>query len=272
MALHAFPEATHGDARFRAPQPDEIAAVSHEVLRGWLNAELRRGPLDLALVGDLDPAAIEPLLAATVGSLPPRDPTPGTRYPFRFRKEAHASDVKLASHTPRSVVQLFWPADQGSSVHGSRRLEVLAAALGNRVSRRIREDKGAAYSPSVSYWRTRAGAQEGYITVFSPPAPEGAGRMARMILAEARDVAERGFSAAEFAEAVTPAIARTRVQLRTNSFWLWNIALAAHRRPDALIWPATRTSEFESMRLEELNALAREVLQQERLLRFRAER
>jgi zinc protease len=271
MALHAFTEASHGDARLRTPLPAEVAGVSLDVLRGWLNMELRRGPLDLALVGDLDPAALEPLLAATVGSLPPRDPNPPTRYPFRFRKQAHTADVKLAPHAPRSVVQLLWPAGQGATVSGSRRLEVLAAAFGNRVVRRVREEKGATYSPNVGIWTSQAEPEDGYLTAFALAAPNGAGRLARTLLAEADAAAERGFTPEEFAAAVNPVIAHSRVQLRSNSYWLWNIALAAHRRPEVLAWPATRTSEFEAMRVEEINALAREVLRRDRAQRFRAE-
>lgn len=268
LNLHAFHEATQRDPRYRAPTPEEVAAIGVADLRNWLDPVLSGAPIDFALVGDFDPEAVVPILARTLGALPARESPRIEQFPIRFAKSAHEFSLPGPAPSDRAAVQLLWAADQGRDVHASRRLEVLSAILNNRLIQRVREDLGAAYAPSASYWRTEAGTEEGYLSAFATTAPKLANKVRKLILQEADRLATRGATAAELAEALNPILARTRVQLKGNSYWLWHIALRAHQRPEVLTWPATRTTDFEQITLADVNALAAEVLRRDHALQF----
>ncbi|MBI5422896.1 MAG: insulinase family protein [Opitutae bacterium] len=268
LGLHSFHEATHHDARYRAPAPEDIAKIERADLRTWLEVPLREAPLDFALVGDFDPETVVPILARTLGALPERAEPRAEEFPVHFVKKGGEFPVSGPVTSERAAIQFLWPADQGRDFHASRRLEVLSAVLGERILQRVREDLGAAYSPSADYWRSDIGTEEGYLLAFVTTAPKMAAKVRKLILQEADDLARHGATAAELATAVTPIIARTRVQLKGNAYWLWHIALKAHRKPEALTWPATRTTDFERITLADINHLAREILPRDRALQF----
>lgn len=270
LGLHSFHEATYHDARYRAPAPEDIAKIERADLRTWLEVPLRTAPLDFALVGDFDPETVVPILARTLGALPERAEPRAEEFPVHFMKKGGEFPVSGPATSERAAIQFLWPADQGRDFHASRRLEVLSAVLGERILQRVREDLGAAYSPTADYWRSDIGTEEGYLLAFVTTAPKMAAKVRKLILQEADDLARHGATAAELATAVTPIIARTRVQLKGNAYWLWRIALKAHRKPEALTWPATRTSDFESITLADINQLAREILPRDRALQFTA--
>lgn len=268
LGLINFYELTGRDLRYRAPAFDNLTALGLTDLRVWLDSILRDEPLDFALVGDFDPEAAIPLLARTLGALPARTGARAEQFPIHFAKKGHEFAMPGPPQVDRAAVQILWAADQGTDVHASRQLEVLAAIFSNRLLQRVREDLGAAYAPTADYWRTGIGTEEGYMIAYVTTAPKLASKVRKLILQEAEKLATRGATAAELTDAVTPMLARTKVQLKGNSYWLWNIALRAYEREEVLTWPGTRYSDFERITLAEVNALARQILTRERALQF----
>lgn len=270
IRLKAFHALTGEDDRYRFARPDEVQQVSADQLRMWLDPVLRGAPLEVALVGDFEPNTVIPVLARTLGAIPARTKEQSIMAPVSFAKAAKPVELPATIFSPRAATYLLWPADHGRSVHGSRRLEVLSALLDNRVNSRIREELGAAYSPSVDYWRTASGSEEGYITALVTTEPRQMKKVRRLVIAEADDLARRGVRPGELNAAVTPLLHRTRLQLSSNDYWLWRIAIKAQRQPEVLTFPATRTSEFEQITTAEINALAGEVLGKARVIQFTA--
>ncbi|MFN9968572.1 MAG: hypothetical protein ACK58T_01625, partial [Phycisphaerae bacterium] len=56
-----------GDFRFGFPSRDEFAAVTMKDVSTWLEAPLKRGYLEVSVVGDIDTENVRGLLAATLG-------------------------------------------------------------------------------------------------------------------------------------------------------------------------------------------------------------
>lgn len=268
LKLRNFYELTGRDARYRTPSGKDIAALEVADLRNWLDPILREEPIDCALVGDFDPEVAVALLARTLGSLPARHGVRPQTYPIHFAKQPCEFNFSGPAQVDRAAVQILWPADQGRDVHDSRRLEVLAAILANRLIQRVREDLGAAYSPTAHYWQSSIGTDEGYLMAYVTTAPKLATKVRKLILQEAANLAKRGATPAELTDAVEPLLARSRVQLKGNSYWLWNISLRAFENAEVLTWPATRSLDFERITLIEVNALARAILPRERAQQF----
>ena len=269
LRLGVFPTLTQADARYRTPTIAEILQTKLDDVRHWLAPILRDEPIEVGLVGDFQPDALLPLLARTLGALPPRTGSQVPPQHVKFSK-APLEFFFLAPPNPRAAINVLWPADQGVSIGGSRRLEVLSAILHNRINQKIREDLGAAYAPDVDYWRSEGGTEEGYLSAFVTTAPKLADKVRKLVLAEADALARRGVTPAEFQEALAPILQRTRLQLTANDYWLWNISIKAQRRPEVLTWPLTRTSEFERITPAEISALAAAVLPRAKAQQFTA--
>lgn len=269
LRLSVFPTLTHADTRYRTPTFNEIMHTSLDDVREWLAPILRDEPIEVGLVGDFQPEEIIPLLARTLGAIPPRAGSKVASQPVKFQKGPLDFHF-LAPPAPRAAINVLWPADQGASIGGSRRLEVLSAILNNRLNQKIREDLGAAYAPDVDYWRSECGTEEGFISAFVTTAPKLTDKVRKTVLAEADALARRGVTPAEFQEALAPILQRTRLQLTGNDYWLWNITIRAQRRPEVLTWPLTRTTDFERITPAEISALAATVLPRAKAQQFSA--
>jgi len=84
-----------GDPRFGLPRPEEASSRTLAELRAWLTPQLTAGPIELSLVGDLDPETTIAAVAATLGALPPRAPKP-THDELRRIELAPAGEQALA--------------------------------------------------------------------------------------------------------------------------------------------------------------------------------
>src|SRR5690606_4346939 len=66
----------NGDRRFGLPPREELEKRNFDEVRAWLGPEFASGPIEIAMVGDLDPAQAIDLVAKTFGALPARKPKP----------------------------------------------------------------------------------------------------------------------------------------------------------------------------------------------------
>ena len=62
-----------GDSRFGFPAREEFAAITLEDVSTWLDQPLRKGCLEVAIVGDVDVDTVLDRVARTLGALPARD-------------------------------------------------------------------------------------------------------------------------------------------------------------------------------------------------------
>lgn len=270
LGLAAFPAVTHDDLRYTSATEAGLRDVNIADVRTWLEPRLRTAPIEIGLVGDIPVEETVALLSRTVGALPARSPARAPEYPVRFSKQPGEHSVTVLHPCPRAALQLMWPADQGGDVHQSRRLEVLAALLNNRLFTRIREDLGAAYTPTGEYWKSQTDREEGYLIARVTTAPDKLDKVVALVREEADKLASRGASSEEFLEAITPFRKRCASDLHDNSYWLWRIAACAQDKPEVLDWPLTRTGDYEKMTAADVNALAREVLPGARAIVFTA--
>ena len=256
---------THGDDyRFVFPKQEELAARTVAEMKEWVGPQLKSGYLEIGVVGDLDVKEVIKAAAATVGALPARAaerPNQDELRKLAFPKGTAEKEFPFTSKIPKSMALVFWPTtDRLKDVKLSRRFSLLAEILSDRVRKKVREELGESYSPRVA-------------SMMSDTWP-GYGQMMAMMIADAKDakslteIAEKlatelaagGVNADELERARKPILTSLVEQRRSNAYWLSTVVLPSQSKPERLDWARTMMEDFQSVTVEDLNALAKQYL------------
>jgi zinc protease len=270
IGLNAFRLLSADDPRYVFPTADQVKARTVEELRHWLDPQLRSAPLEIGLVGDLDPEQTADLLARTLGALPARGSEAETFRPVTLMKKSSPHQFSFPGESNRAGIEVMWPVDHYADIRVSRQVELLRSVLSERLRRKVREDLGAAYTPEVTSWKSEANPEDGYLMVYITVKPGDVPRLARLLVDLADNLGRKGASADEFAQAREPILARCNYEEKENGYWLNHIISKIQSQPETRRWPTTRLSDFQSMTVEDLNALARNLLSAPRAMIFSA--
>ena len=155
-----------GDPRFGLPAQEVLLARDLDQVRAWLAPQFSHGAIELSLVGDLDLDATIAAVAQTLGALPPREPKPALAdlRQVAFPAQPFAREYTIASEIPKGLVAVFWPTTDGDKIQRTRRLNLLASVLNDRLRVKIREELGGTYSPNASSFASDTFPGYGYFT------------------------------------------------------------------------------------------------------------
>ena len=258
-----------GDPRFGLPPLEEARQRTLAELRAWFAPQLGHGPIEVSLVGDLDPDTAIAAVAATLGALPPRQPKPA-REEFRQITLAPAGEQVLTygGAIPKEVLAVFWPTADTSDIRRVRRLSLLAEILGNRLLKTVREELGGSYSPDAASQPNETFPAYNFITAQLVLNPDDLARIRPAVMDAAADLATKGVEADELERARQPMLTLLRESERTNSYWGRTVLGAAQEKTWLLDAARNRRSDFESMTREELSSLARAYLDPARAIVF----
>jgi zinc protease len=260
-----------GDFRFDLPPQEKALSYTSEMVKAWLMPAFREAPLELTLVGDLDPAVALPLIAKTFGALPERkesQPEYEDRRKIDFPDRPGNKTFTFDSKIPNAAAMVVWkiPAT-GKEVKTSRRFNILASILSDRMREEIRENLGGSYSP-------RAGAapsQEleiGFLQAMAQVKPEETKKYGELMIALADEMAREGVSADELERSLKPIQSSLAESLRSNSYWLSTVLAGSQEKPYQLDWARNRADDYASVTVEDLNVLAKEYLNQKNSLLY----
>ncbi|MBA2269107.1 MAG: insulinase family protein, partial [Chthoniobacterales bacterium] len=247
------------------PPQEVMLSRSLEEVQAWLAPQFAEGALEVALSGDLDVEAAVASAAKTIGALPPRGQKPALPdlKKLSFPEPPFAKNYTIDSAIPKGALLLYWPSDDGIDVRRTRRLNLLAAILNDRLRLKVREEIGGTYSPRAGSNASDTFPGYGYVSASIDVDPPAAGKMADVVIATADDLAKNGVSDDELERARQPLLTVLKESLRQNSYWLAAVLSRAQERPEVLDWARTRLADTESITTAEMSALARKYLGRE---------
>lgn len=262
-----------GDGRYSLAPEDKLTSYSVADARKWLDTPLTKGYLELSIVGDFDPDAILPELLATFGSLPRRMSTPPA-YPeerkITFPNAPANRTFTYQSKIPQGIATVIWKTNgfRGNE-REFRRLNLLADILGDRLRDEIREKLGASYSPNAGASGSQALDNFGYLIAQSIGKPEDLDTLLNTMRDLAQNLASQGATADELDRAVKPTLGMLEKTLRDNSYWLNTVLADCQANPNRLPMARDRDSDYKSITLDEINALAKKYLTAESAMLLR---
>ena len=259
-----------GDARYGIPNQSELFAPTIAEIKAWLDPHLRKGRIEISVVGDIDKDTIIKQVARTFGSLPKRN-TARKSYPH-MRKlvfpKGRRTPVTL-SHSGdanRALLKVYWPAPDGTDLNRNRRLGVLRKIFANRLTDIIREDESAAYSPSAGRNGGRIFKNYGYMSASLGLEPEKVPAMIKKLDEIAADFQIGNISDDEFKRAITPILEGLDSSLESNAYWMGVIGNAQTSEWDLKAF-RTRDAVYKGIKLDDLKPLAADIFKYENAYR-----
>ena len=259
-----------GDPRFGLPPLEDLLAVTVGDVGGWLKPLLQQGAMEVAIVGDLSIDETIEFASRTIGALPPRGEKPSFEEARKVTapREPISQAFTVETEIQKAIVSVNWPTTDAFDISRTRRLSLLSSVFSDRLRIAIREELGAAYSPSASSAPSYTYPDYGWFSVGVEVDPPQTAVVTEAILGIARELIENGVTDDELARAIEPVMTRIRQSARRNGYWLQTVLSQARERPESLQWSRTRESDYQSITKEDLNLLARRYLDPSRASTF----
>ncbi|ATC64641.1 peptidase M16 [Nibricoccus aquaticus] len=257
-----------GDPRFGLPSKEQLLARTLDEARAWATPQLTTGPIEIAIVGDLDPDATLAAVAQTFGALPARQPKPAYEAERQAAfPEPFAKDFTVTSEIPKGYVALYWPTTDSRDIRTVRRLSVLSEVFSDRLRVKIREELGDAYSPQTSSGPSDTYRNYGLMTALIAVDPAKAKIVTDATLEIATDLATNGVNEDELERAKKPILTSLREAGRNNQYWLFSVLGSAQEQPQRLDWRRSIDTDFAAITKTEIDALAKQYLPAARAFR-----
>ena len=228
-----------GDRRFGSDPDDGAWQRSFVELRHWLTPILQTGPIEIAVVGDIDEETVIRLVGRTFGALPKRADAPVKfqfDQPVTFRADRSPLMLTHVGEASQALAWVYWPVadlDADADTQAVRTLAVMAAIMRLKVTDELRETLGAAYSPSASSSVSSLYRGYGYVNAGAEVKPEDTDEVIAAIKAIAADLRAGRISEDELSRAITPSLEVLPQSATSNAYWL-NLISQAQGRPQLM--------------------------------------
>jgi zinc protease len=248
-----------GDPRVGLPPWGQVKVLEVEQIKNWLLPELANGSLEVAIVGDFDPAEMKQLVMQYFGTMQKRSAIKADTSLLNF-PEGQQLITEVTSSVDKSLIVVAWPTAGFWDISRTRRLHVLAEIFRERLRLVIREKLGASYSTTVFSAPSRLYGEYGNLQVHIVVEP---GRELE-ILKEVSRISEQlqsgKISSAELERVKGPFLTSLKDSVKSNQYWLLSVLAQSARHPVQLIWPKSLLSDFSKITSDEIDDLAKKYL------------
>lgn len=251
-----------GDERFGYSGLESFTAPTTEDVRAWIEPQLKDGVIEITMVGDIDKETAVREVARTFGALGTRKARRG-KYPEMTRLTFPAGNdapviIPHAGEMNQVMYQVYWPSPDGTNAETRHRLRILRNVLRNRLTKVIREEEAAAYSPSVGLYYSSNFKDYGYMSVSLDLTPEKVKPIGALVMEIAADFQAQNITQDEFDRAIQPVIEDLDASLENNGFWLGALS-DAQTTGESLEDARVRDGIYKSMTVEDVKQLAAQV-------------
>ena len=216
-----------GDTRWATPSREQMAAMTVADMRAVLEDDVRSGPLEVIVVGDISVDDAIRQTAAIFGALPVRKPAQAALPAQAMRFPAPGTVTR--SHGGRedqALAFIAWPtagfyADQRQT----RGLNLLSQIIQLRLNAEIREKQGAAYSPNASHVASQDSQGYGYMAAQIETPPTLVEGFYRDVMRIAQNLRDGPVEQDELQRARKPLIENIqRQRASSNEWWLGTLS------------------------------------------------
>jgi len=160
-----------GDPRFSLQPREAYFDLDYMGLERAIGDRLENGAIEIALVGDFEEDAAIDAVAATLGALPPRETHFRARDKARVRNFTLRRGETVVTHMgepDQAFVRMVWPTRDDTSLRETIELSLLARVMRIKLTERLRERLGMAYTTSARSNVSRVYPGYGTFTISVP--------------------------------------------------------------------------------------------------------
>ena len=263
MSIKGAPFLEDGNSLYGLAEHQQVASLTRKQVVSWLEPIFRTAPLEIDVVGDVDAEQVIALVSRWFGGQERVVDKPPAPVQVSFPAGEHKK-VDVESSIEKAMVTVAWKTDDFWDISRTRRLNILASVLDDRLRMTIREELGATYSPVVYNRSSRVYPGYGILQAQLIVAPDQAEKIAGIVKQVARQLTEASISESELQRALEPTLTSIRDYKRDNRYWLNSVLALAGRHPQQLQWPLSIVSDFQSISAVDVRQLAVSYLQPEK--------
>ncbi|MEG0427358.1 MAG: insulinase family protein [Akkermansia sp.] len=273
LALEALAYLFKGDKRFSMPSEKALMALTSNDVKAWVDAPLKNGFIEASVVGDFKVDEMIPVIERTLGTLPKRPDAPKQINQNELKvKMVDSSNPAKVFDYPSSIDRTFicsvWPVGDGLDQKRALRVSLLNSLLRERLFKGIREKMGEVYSPMVKMEMSRTYPGLGYILAVSPGVLRNQDAVATAIKEITSSFTSKPITQDELDRGKKPMINALEKDLRNNGYWQ-SLAGKAQTKPEELKFASGAIKELQSVTLDEINALGKEIFKPNQSIDFR---
>ncbi len=260
-----------GDQRFGIPRADVLGARSVDELKSALVPALADAPIEIAIVGDVDPDAAIAAVAQSFGALPERKASFGDYADRRLvRFPGNRSPVTLthSGQADQALAMAYWPTDDDTDAVEEARVDTLARVTGLMLLEEIREKLGATYSPTSSSSLSSVYKDYGVFGTSVIVEPGRADEVFAAVDRIAGELRSRPVDPDLLDRARAPILEQIAKNRRENGWWL-GVADRAQSEAERLDRVRTLEATVRGVTPADLQAMARKYLRDDRELKIR---
>jgi zinc protease len=250
------------DQRWARITEQEFDSLQMADAQARLEPQLRDGPIEIVIVGDIPVSEAIATVQRSLAQLPTRRaaPNPDPRALRAVFTASRGEDViEHEGRADQSLAMIYWPMGGYGDGAEARAVRLLTEVLQVRLNEVIREEEGGTYSPSSIWNPSTFYPGYGYIGASMEVEPKDAARLLARVEAVAADLAAGNISEDLFNRARNPMIADFEETRRNNPFWMnWLSGSSWEPRNLEIIRGGQR--HYEQVTLEQLKGLARTYL------------
>lgn len=248
----------------RFPSRAQLEAFDMDMMKAMLTEPLAEPPVEITIVGDITVDEAIASVARTFGTMPARE---AVLLPAVMPQASLAEGLRMTrridTEDEKADLFLLFPTTDGIDDRARRHLSFLGVIVDDRMRLRVREELGAAYSPSAGADSSETWLGLGGIMIQASGDPAQADALLAACLGVAEELATEGITQEEVDRLVAPVLKQLRDAQRTNGYWL-DVLAAAQSDPASLAAAQTVMKTYEQLELDYLNELAEQYLQPER--------
>jgi zinc protease len=251
-----------GDGRFGQGDPLTMAQRNMAELKSAIDAHLKAGAVEIALVGDVDENDAIAFVAQSLGALPKRAKGSKMAAADKTRQFPKDRKTRIVTHNgpnDQGLISLSWPTTDDTDLKASTTRDVLAGVMSLQLTTILREKLGVTYSPQALSHSSSSFPGYGHITTFATGAPNAMDDMSGLIKEIATSMAATPPTEDQLLRARKPIAERYLKQDRQNSGWL-SVVNVAQSEPARLDRRRQRAAILEAISADDLQAMAKKYL------------
>ena len=256
------------DPRFGFPDEDVLKQRKLDEAKALLAPLLASAPIEIAVVGDVDEAAVIEAVAQTFGALPARElqaPAYSEARKVSFRKARAPVTLTHSGDADQALLAIAWPTDDDDDLERVTGLRLLAEVLKLELTDTLREKLGASYSPAASSFASDVFDGFGYMMAATTLAPDKIDDVEKAVASLVSQLRSAPVGDDLLARARNPIMERMDRQERENAYWL-GLVDEAQSDPERLERHRKRRSAYASITPAELQRLAKQYLSSDQTL------
>ncbi|KAG9389905.1 Insulinase (Peptidase family M16) [Carpediemonas membranifera] len=259
------PHLAGNDSRFAFYDVGKLKGYELEYMQEWLQSLARHSAPHITIAGDIAPETAIELVSSTFGRLPalpqksPAFDSDLTRLEVPTDLGVWSFEVDTADD--KAIVHIAWHVPVEYDAFTTRRLNVLAGVLQDRLRVALRDGRGDTYSPSVTLDISEIFGGYAWLTAVVLVSPGVAEAVSADTVAVAQSLAS-GIEEDEFDRALQPIVTSYRTAEQTLRYWSRTVLPKVHSDPRRLEWARGRLEDLGAMTVESVEQHARCLAQQ----------